>query len=495
MSIPKDGYIGEPGYPAPWTTSAPREGLRDTDQARIISLSPDVCRSPKTPIPYPVVDFCGHDENYTPSVRFTGQKAMVMRSNTSHVHGDEAGRGRGVVSNTVGGISEPITHAAEVRAEGSHVIRHLDRFYMNNRNTVGEAVFVRDTATYPAPQDDDPLPGSMVATAMPFEPYQVAQAATGTVSDAGGWGRTAPQPAPQTQSRPQSGTGLRRRGILGALLAEINRDLTMTAEEKAVEWRAVQVIHSPAGAEMIRRHRLLGGQQPIGNPLDLFDATTWQGKYGLTIGAEDRIPLANDILGHLTGHPQDVRELTDDELHAMLAATAQRAETDAGTGVRVSATGTETHEVECFEVSDRYNRNEYREQLKKQEEELNEMSPEEYLERRRAYKEGETVRSSAEARQARNEWIDSRVEQLRQEGHGRSDARNIANDEARGLAALHALDLVAGGADRIWRMGHRGINSSIGSKWIKKGRLDKLDDYAERIRGRQEKMDVELEDC
>lgn len=108
MSIPKDGYIGEPGHPAPWTTSTPREGLRDTDEARIISLAPDVCRSPSVPVPYPVVDFCGHDENYTPSVRFTGQKAMVMRSHTSHVHGDEPGVGKGVVSGTVGGISEPI---------------------------------------------------------------------------------------------------------------------------------------------------------------------------------------------------------------------------------------------------------------------------------------------------------------------------------------------------------------------------------------------------
>lgn len=163
MSIPGDDYIGEPGYPAPWTTRTPREGLRDTDQARIISLAPDVCRSPGKPVPYPVVDFCGHDENYTPSVRFTGQKAMVMRSNTSHVHGDAPGIGKGVVSNTVGGISEPIEHAAQVRAEGSPVIRHLDRFHMNNRNTVGEAIFVRDTRTFAAPKDDDPLPGSMVA--------------------------------------------------------------------------------------------------------------------------------------------------------------------------------------------------------------------------------------------------------------------------------------------------------------------------------------------
>lgn len=47
MSIPGDSYIGEPGYPAPWTTRTPREGLRDTDEARIISLAPDV--SPARP--------------------------------------------------------------------------------------------------------------------------------------------------------------------------------------------------------------------------------------------------------------------------------------------------------------------------------------------------------------------------------------------------------------------------------------------------------------
>lgn len=219
MSISEDNYIGEPGYPAPWTTSAPREGLRDTDQARIISLAPDVCRSPGTPVPYPVVDFCGHDQNYTASVRFTGQKAMVMRSNTSHVHGDEPGIGKGIKSNTVGGISEPITHAANVRAEGSHVIRHLDRFYMNNRNTIGEALFVRDTRTFAAPQNDDPLPGSMASTMMPFEPYQLAQAATGTMTDA------APSSLGSQAGRSQSTGGVAgtasnpsRRGLFGKSL-------------------------------------------------------------------------------------------------------------------------------------------------------------------------------------------------------------------------------------------------------------------------------------
>ncbi|WP_274354468.1 hypothetical protein, partial [Roseinatronobacter alkalisoli] len=67
-----------------------------------------------------------------------------------------------------------------MRAEGSPVIRHLDRFWMNNRNTVGEAIFVRDTATYAPPEDDDPLPGSLVMSDASPEPLimgaQYAQA-------------------------------------------------------------------------------------------------------------------------------------------------------------------------------------------------------------------------------------------------------------------------------------------------------------------------------
>lgn len=190
MSTPRDPYIGEPGYPEPWTTKRPREGLRDTDEARIVSLSPDVCLTPVgssvVPIPYPVVDFCGHDENYTPSVRFTSKKALVLRSNTTHVHGDKAGTRKGVKSGTVEGISEPVGHADQVRAEGSHVIRHLDRFKMNNGNTEGEAYFVKSTQTFDPPKDDDPVPGSLRAV-------EVADAsdAKRTATDAGGSGGTA----------------------------------------------------------------------------------------------------------------------------------------------------------------------------------------------------------------------------------------------------------------------------------------------------------------
>lgn len=474
MSIPDD-YIGEPGYPAPWTTSTPREGLRDTDQALIISLAPDVCRSPGTPIPYPVVDFCGHDENYTPSVRFTGQKAMVMRSNTSHVHGDEPGIGKGIVSDTVGGISEPIEHAAQVRAEGSPVIRHLDRFHMNNRNTVGEAIFVRDAASYPVPKDDDPLPGSMVAQEAPFESYQVAQAATGTMTDAGGGlfsggskaGRAAP---PVTQVKPQ--TGLGRRGGFGKSLS-------------------IELVDAITGGRATQR-RIEG----VLSELDYYAGTPGKGL------SAPQMEILGKAAAQIrsTALPAGDYDLADgirkqawEDIKDQARAAAGAA---AGTGVRVSVAASEKHEVECFEVSDKYDRDEYRDQLKKQEEELNEMSPEEYLERRRAYKDGETTRGGTAQREARKEWLEKRRDELLGTGeYSRREAEQLANDEAKGLAALHALDLVAGGLDRIWRMGHRGVNSSIGSKWIKKGRLDKMDEYAERIKGKQEKMDVALEDC
>lgn len=195
MSISRDDYIGEPGYPDPWTTKQPREGLRDIDEARIVSLSPDVCLTPVgssvVPIPYPVVDYCGHDRDYTPSVRFTGKKAMVMRSCTTHVHGDAPGSRKGVKSGTVESICEPIGHADQVRAEGSNVIRHLDRFWMNSKNTQGEAIFVRDTRAFAAPSDNDPVRGSLrwsssnaiMSDALPERPVIGARyAAAGTLA-------------------------------------------------------------------------------------------------------------------------------------------------------------------------------------------------------------------------------------------------------------------------------------------------------------------------
>jgi hypothetical protein len=154
----------DPKYPAPWTTTQPREALRDTDKARVVSLLPDVCLTPRgnmlVPVPYNIHDLVGHDTNFANSVNFTGERAMVFRSKTEHVHGNEQGTGGGIKSGTTPGQCEPIDHASQLRAEGSWVIRHQDKFWMNNRNTIGEGRFVRDTKEYKEPKDTDPVPGS-----------------------------------------------------------------------------------------------------------------------------------------------------------------------------------------------------------------------------------------------------------------------------------------------------------------------------------------------
>ena len=161
-SLPQD--LGHPGYPGPWTTSQPLEGLRDEGAARIVCLAPSVNLTPPggamVPVPYMIYDLCDHMDGYSTRTFYTGQRVLRFCSRTTHVHGDEAGTGGGIKSGTVGSVCEPIGHAKRVRVEGSEVVRHLDRFWMEQRNTVGEAIFARDLSTSAAPPLDDPVPGS-----------------------------------------------------------------------------------------------------------------------------------------------------------------------------------------------------------------------------------------------------------------------------------------------------------------------------------------------
>ncbi|WP_225768823.1 PAAR-like domain-containing protein [Inquilinus sp. Marseille-Q2685] len=118
----------------------------------MLSLTPDVCKTPvgssTPPIPYSVYALPGEDEKTTPTVFFTGERAFVLRSNTTCTHGDEPGSAKGIKSGTVGDIAEPLDHSRTVRAEGQPVIRREDRFYLNRGNTFGEAQMAGDNTTY-----------------------------------------------------------------------------------------------------------------------------------------------------------------------------------------------------------------------------------------------------------------------------------------------------------------------------------------------------------
>lgn len=225
-----------PEHPPPWATKKPQEGLRDLSEAKIVSTAPDVCLTPVgnsvVPIPYPIVAYCGDDASYTPTVKFTSNKAMVMASNTTKCVGDAAGSKKGVKSGTIEDICEPVGHAAKVRAEGSEVIRHLDQFKMNKGNTVGEAIFARSLALPPPATDTDPIPGSLQLAAMstssaaaPVPAPAPAPAPTprpgGTVirPDPPQWRRPPPtQPAPRGAPLTRFGRFAARIGLPLALL-------------------------------------------------------------------------------------------------------------------------------------------------------------------------------------------------------------------------------------------------------------------------------------
>ena len=162
----------------------PREGSRDTSEGIIISKYPDICRSPKAPVPYTIVAYQSDDANTASSVFMTGQRAHKQNSVVTRCTGDEPGVGLGVKSNTVSSVCHRKGHSRNVRIEGQWATRHGDEWWMNNRNTVGKLVWPKHNLSY------DPTPpirysasaGNGSAEAQ--QPVQLAFADTGVMSDA-----------------------------------------------------------------------------------------------------------------------------------------------------------------------------------------------------------------------------------------------------------------------------------------------------------------------
>ncbi|WP_437730042.1 DUF4150 domain-containing protein [Sorangium sp. So ce1335] len=140
--------------------SLPREGSRDISEGIIVSTCPDVCKTPVgaavVPIPYSIwAKQNDTASGVAESVYQTGKRSHKLGSEITTCHGDEPGTAKGVKSGTVGGVCTPRTYAPNVRIEGKNAIRHGDEWWMNNRNTVGKLIWVRDARTM---SDADPEP-------------------------------------------------------------------------------------------------------------------------------------------------------------------------------------------------------------------------------------------------------------------------------------------------------------------------------------------------
>jgi hypothetical protein len=103
---------------------------------RVVSLYPDVCKTPMgsamVPVPYPVTAMLVQSTGTAPHVNANGQPVVIFdQSQVPTTVGDAAGSATGVKSGTVGGACWPKSHSPSVRVHGKQVIRHGDQFWMN----------------------------------------------------------------------------------------------------------------------------------------------------------------------------------------------------------------------------------------------------------------------------------------------------------------------------------------------------------------------------
>ena len=108
-----------------------------------------------------------------------------------------------------------------------------------------------------------------------------------------------------------------------------------------------------------------------------------------------------------------------------------------------------------------------------------------------------------EARKELTETIyESALDNYINQGKSISSAKELANSKAsetlKELAALHDPDMIAGGDDKIRRLGNKNVNSSLGSQWAKNNRVTGMDKAAKDAlasSGADTMMNVELTRC
>ncbi|MCA9062808.1 MAG: DUF4150 domain-containing protein [Planctomycetaceae bacterium] len=118
-------------------------------QFMVMSICPDVCKSPAVPVPYPIVGLLDKSILVSPNVRSRGKPIFHMGSRVATVIGDEAGVGGGVVSQMLKGFCKPFVPVTTVRIN-KQFANHNDICYMLMNgaspegpfNTIGQVLFL-----------------------------------------------------------------------------------------------------------------------------------------------------------------------------------------------------------------------------------------------------------------------------------------------------------------------------------------------------------------
>jgi hypothetical protein len=161
-------------------------------------------------------------------------------------------------------------------------------------------------------------------------------------------------------------------------------------------------------------------------------------------------------------------------------------------------------DIDCFNPppdADDKLKEEFRRQLKEQQDTINNMDPDKLLENMAKYAKNKRPSNDAsDRRTARNDYVRDRTRALEKKyaAEGRNDYKSAAAadvaEELANLNATHTLDLVAGGDGSISGMGNATVNKSMGAQWKGK-RAGQLKKYAENARDQKKKMNVKLSEC
>ncbi|TMO56963.1 polymorphic toxin type 15 domain-containing protein [Pseudoalteromonas phenolica] len=180
--------------------------------------------------------------------------------------------------------------------------------------------------------------------------------------------------------------------------------------------------------------------------------------------------------------------------------------------------------VPCFKPSDKLRKKnkdsikrfeqDYARQLKHQENGLNDLTIGEYMENRQRYKDMKRIGTGSAQSDFRGKF-NKRIEKSLEASYGktqsRAEAKKLAKARAKeildNLAALHDPDMIAGGADKVSRMGRKDVNGSLGPQWAKapagsvrdvKTRVQLIDEQVEKAYknlGADAKLNIKLERC
>ena len=155
---------------------------------------------------------------------------------------------------------------------------------------------------------------------------------------------------------------------------------------------------------------------------------------------------------------------------------------------------------DCFKKPEGADEAEFMRQLKDQQDAINNLTANQIVSARDAIQAARgtgPLRDVAAQQVARKAYKAKRMLELN-ETMSRYNRRQVVANELQGLAAIHRLDIIAGGnPSDISGLGDKRINSSLGSQW-RYGRAQQLETKARNMQSKgqgDQKMKVKLKKC